>query len=211
METSTKDALSLSLSRFASSSLTDWAMSVSSSIAMLTLQISYTRDVEDCFNNLEANPRSFAHFEQKLKAQIHDLISLMSTSLSSLELYKISYFLGIILNHYESSRSFQEKIQSFSHIEAWHDMIKFKYDTSKAEINIVIGDKSWLRGHEHWGGVPRLIFTQSVSNALSNILISKENNQIPLIFGSSMSGKSSLLELYSFIMGRFFVIQLHHF
>lgn len=203
MEMSTKESLSISLARFASSSLTDWAMTVSCSIAMLTLQISFARDVEDCFNNLEANPRSFSHFETKLKHQIHDLVQLMSSSLSPSEQWKISFFIGLILNHYESARAFQEKIPSYSHIEAWHDMIKFKYDPTNANVIIVVGDNCWTRGNEYWGRVPRLIFTPGVTNALTNIFISKENNQIPLIFSSPSCGKMRLLEIYSYIMGRF--------
>ncbi|OHT01147.1 Dynein heavy chain family protein [Tritrichomonas foetus] len=206
MELSTKDALTISLSRFASSSMTEWVMTVSSYIATLTLLISFARDVDDCFNNLEANQRVFLHFEQEMKHHIHDLMSMMSTPLSASEQMKITSVLNLLLNHYERAHALQEKIQSFSHQEAWHNQLKFKYDTNNAEVNIHFGDDVWVRGKEYWGAIPRLVYTPTVDNAIIDLCISKSNSRVPLVFGPTMSGKNKLFEMLNCYFGKFMFV-----
>jgi len=203
MKSSMKDAMSISLSRIASTTLNDWMMTVSSYVAIVTLNIIFVRDIEDCFNNLETNPRAFLQYENGLKQRIHELITTMATPLSPNELHKVSSILTLLLNQYERAHGFIEKIPYFSHRIYWDNLLKFKYDASSMGIYIHYRTESWEHGLEFWGNASPAISTPSSDLVIQNLCHSYTHDSIPLLFGPKGSGKTEMIKDFACQMGRF--------
>lgn len=203
MERSMKEGLSISLARYSSTSLTDWVMTVSTYIAILTLQISFTRDVEQCFVNIEQNIRSFLQYELILKRRIHDLMDLANTHLSPGELLKVTNVLVLLLAHYERVHAFQERLPFFSHEKAWRDQLKFRYDPNGSQVLLEYGSSSWARGGEYWGSFPDIVITPAMEQALCNLSEARKHNEIPLLFGPYDTAKTELLKTFACYFGKF--------
>lgn len=203
MKESTKEAVAVSLSLFSSTALNEWIMSVTSYIAVLTINVTFTRDIEDCFNNLEANPKGFINFQSSLRHKINDLINLMTTPLSKSELGKVSALLTNILFYFEKTKMLSDRVKDSSASQTWHDTLKYKYDTSSMDITILFGDNKWSHGHEFWGKVPKMMITPTVEHTLLNMCQSRVYKQIPLIFGPFGAGKNEIIRTFAFYLGKY--------
>ena len=91
-----KETLSSSIARFASSNLPDWLITVPTHIAVLTLYVSFTRDIEECFTNFESNARSFSNYEAQLIEKFKNLKLALANPNDSNESMKISNIATLI-------------------------------------------------------------------------------------------------------------------
>ncbi|OHS97076.1 Dynein heavy chain family protein [Tritrichomonas foetus] len=203
MKDATKEAVAVSLSRYSSTSLEDWIMTVTSYIAFLTLQVSFTRGIEDCFSNLETSPKVFLAYQNNLKSKIQVLMNLMTTPLSSTELMKVSSILTNFISYFERAKMLHSRVQQNSSKQTWHDMLKFKYDTSTMDITIQFGDNTWSHDHEFWGRASSLMITPAIEHSLMNICQARVYDQIPLIFGPFGVGKTEIIRTFASYLGKF--------
>ncbi|EAY00841.1 Dynein heavy chain family protein [Trichomonas vaginalis G3] len=207
MKKSVRDAITLSLSRYASSSLNDWMMTASTYIGMITLNISFTRDIEDCFNNLETNPKGFQHYASKIKKKVQELISTLANPLSPNDAQKISIILSILLSHYDKANLYSDRASVRNWKIDFENCIVYRYDAPTMNVLINYKDHSWSHAAEFWGCCPSMIMTPAIETALQNILTSMSQNLVPVLYGQNASGKSELIHRFAAMFGQF----IYHF
>ena len=216
MRDATKEAVAVSMSKYTSSGLDDWIMSVTSYVAMITAQVLFTRDIEDCFNNLETNPKIFLSYLSTLKHKIQDMNNLMTTPLSAIELTKISSLISIFISMFEKTKMFNDRLLQYSNSpnmlsqdgvdyiqQTWHDMLKFKYDTTTMDIAIQFGNYIWGHEHEYWGKASTLMLTTTVEKVILNMCQARVYDQVPLIYGPYGVGKTEIIRTFASYLGKF--------
>ena len=203
MQKSMKETLSVSLSRYSSSPLNKWLMTVSTYIAAITLNISFTRDIEDCFNNLEANPRSFRQYETTLKHKVQELMTAMNNPISANEIQKISSILTLILYQFEKAHIFTDRKSSHNWKIDWENCFCYKYDTASMNVLLNYRDNTWEHGLEYWGMAPSTIITPAIEQAIVNLCAARAGGDVPIVYGLNGAGKTNLLHFYASVFGKF--------
>jgi hypothetical protein len=60
-----RSSTAISVARYSSWILTDWLITISTYIAILTLQMALSREIEDCFTSMETNSRAFQGYQSQ--------------------------------------------------------------------------------------------------------------------------------------------------
>ncbi|OHS94777.1 hypothetical protein TRFO_39049 [Tritrichomonas foetus] len=202
-----KDEIGKSLKTCSSVPLNDWVMGAPTYIAILTLYINFTSDIEECFVNFENNPRAFANYENTISQKIDDLINALSSPLSPHELQKISSIITLFNAQISIVRSLSEKIPLYSQRMNWGNRIKMRFNPDKKILTVEFGETVIEHGYEYWGHGVQYIYTPSTEKVLLNLCSSISNGgkvyDTPYIYGSAMCGKKHLISDLASLYGQF--------
>ena len=196
-----KDTLSSSLARFSSSNLPDWLITVPTHIAVLTLYISFTRDIEECFTNFESNSRSFSTYESQLIDKFKNLKLALANPNDRNELMKISNIATLINYQVSKIASISEQYPNYSQRMNWMNHLRVSYDLKANQFRIHFGETVTESGYEYFGSCRQLIMTPTYEKAMLNILTHMNDDRIPFLFGCR--GKKHLLNMIASVYGRF--------
>lgn len=204
MKSSMKESLSSSIARIASSSLSDWIITVPSYIAILTLHISFARDIDECFTNFENNARAFSNYEMQLTEKFKNLKVALANPNDHFELLKISNILTLLNYHISSIQKLSGTYQHYSQKENWDHHLRVLHDVKTNSVKIVFNGMSIESGYEFYGSTKQMIITPAAEQSLLHILTHMKSNKIPYIYGNR--GKKHLLTTLASIFGQFLYI-----
>ncbi|OHT02076.1 Dynein heavy chain family protein [Tritrichomonas foetus] len=204
MIASVKEYLSSSIARFSSSNLSDWIITVPTHIAALTLHVSFTRDIEECFMNFESNSRAFTNYTNQLTDKFKNLKTALANPNDANELMKISNIATLLNFQISQISQFSERFPHYSQRMNWNNRLRAQFDVKSSQLKILFGDNVTEFGFEFYGSNKQLIMTPASEKAMLNILTHINNNNIPFIYGSR--GKAHLLDVIASIYGRFLYI-----
>ena len=77
----------------------------------------------------------------------------------------------------------------------WHDMLKFKYDTSSMDITILFGDNKWRHCHEFWGKIPNMVYSPTIDDSILALTFYWMKQKVPLLNSSHSSCKLLLIKI----------------
>lgn len=203
MQLSVRDSIGSSIARFTSSSMKDWIPTVSTHIAILTLQVSFAREIQECFNNTDNPARAFSAYEQVLQSKVLEISSVMSSPLSSSEILKLSAiatFLNFLINQIGP---LAEQYHYFSQELNWNSHMRFRYHNQNQTMFIDMGDSTVEHGYEFWGSSIQYIYTPASERVLNNAANAIMHNKFPMITGAEDVGKKHLIAQLANNFGRF--------
>lgn len=191
-----KGEVKQSIESISSISLNEWIMNVPTYIALITLYIVFTNDINECFSNLQNNSRVFANYENVLMKKISELCHSLMTPLTHTEINKISTILSLFNYQLALTRSFSEDSQAVK--KKWLDQIKVQYNLKTNQIEIDVNNSIYEHGYEFWGSCRPYIQTTKTSQIMRNVLCDNS-----ILFGSILTGKYFLLKEMGCIFGAF--------
>ena len=204
MKTAVKENVGSSIARYTSSTMKDWVSTVSTYIALLTLQICFARDIQECFNNVDNQGRAFAAYEQVLQSKIVEISSVMNSPLlSPSELLKLSSISAFINYQMAQVKPLADKFHNYSQEMNWRDHIRFRFNGQASTLFIDMGDATMEHGYEFWGSSMQFIHTPASERVLNNAADAVIHNKFPMICGGSTLGKKQLIAQLATLFGRF--------
>jgi len=203
MKTSVRDNFSSSIARFQSSNMKEWISTVSTYIALLTLNVSFTREIQECFNSLETNSRAFSSYESLLQTKMHEISTIMSSPLSTLELSKLSTICTSFSLFISQVKSISEKFSNYSPKMNWNLNLRYRFHQPTSSVYIDYGESSTEHGYEFWGNIKPFIHFPSSEKALKNLCSNLISGKVPLLFGPENIGKKHLLMSIASLFGRY--------
>ena len=203
IKSNVKDCLANSIARYQSSSIGDWIPTVSTYMAILTLQVSFTREIEECFINLESNSRAFLLYENVLQNKIAEISGLMSSPLSSSELLRLSAISTFLNFHVGQIRPLSESFDCYSSKMYWNQHLRFRFIQQNWSLFIDVGDQTIEHGYEFWGSSIQHVYTPASERAMNNIVQSLMNGKFSLLLGAEDVGKKHLLMHIASVFGNF--------
>ncbi|EAX91539.1 Dynein heavy chain family protein [Trichomonas vaginalis G3] len=203
MQNSVKDSIGSSIARFTSSSMKDWIPTVSTHIAILTLQVSFAREIQECFNNTDNPARAFSAYEQVLQSKIVEISSVMSSPLSSSEILKLSAIATFLNFLITQIGPLSEQYHYYSQELNWNSHMRFRYHNQNQTMFIDMGDATVEHGYEFWGSSIQYIYTPASERVLNNAANAIMHNKFPMICGAEDVGKKHLIAQLANNFGRF--------
>jgi hypothetical protein len=88
MQTTLCDNIGSSVERYTSSSIKDWVNRVSSYVAILTSEKSFSREIAECL--VDSSLHAFSQCESKLLQRISEVRTLLNSPLNAQEIQKYS-------------------------------------------------------------------------------------------------------------------------
>ncbi|EAY23175.1 Dynein heavy chain family protein [Trichomonas vaginalis G3] len=183
--------------------LTDWTMTITSYISALVLYTTFTREIEECFANVENNAKAFSNYESLLNQRLSDLTNYTHSPLAQSELSKISVIITILQQQIALTREFSERIPQFSQKIAWRQHLKLRYDVQSQKIMTEMDDFTIEHGYEFWGTFRPLIYSSSSQKAVSALVRNSISGYLPYLFGAPQTGKHQLLSSVAALFGQF--------
>jgi len=203
MKSSVQSLLSESLYKYHHSQLFDWINSIPIYHIILTLQISFTREIEECFNNFENNVHTFTDYIEILSKKIYLLNDVLGAPLNPSQIQKISTAIIVFDHQIEQTTSLAKRIADFSQRLSWNHHLRLKFNENIGSCYVEYGDYSSEHGYEFWGMVKPLIHNEGSDHTMKVICHSLTTNQYPLLFGSIGTGRKLLISNISSYFGRF--------
>lgn len=183
--------------------LTDWTMTITSYIAALVLYTTFTREIEECFANVENNAKAFSNYEALLNQRLSDLTNYTHSPLAQSELAKISVIITILQQQIALTREFSERIPQFSQKISWRQHLKLRFDVQSQKIMTEMDDFTTEHGYEFWGTFRPLIYTSSSHKAVQSLVRNSISGYLPYLFGAPQSGKHQLLSAVAALFGQY--------
>ena len=203
MKSSMHNALEKSISNFQQEISPEWIFSNSLHLILIVLNVIYTRDVEECFNNFENNIHSFTTYEKHLKNLEKKVIFLLNKELTKNEYSKISFVLIILNYQIHELTNLSRKILNFSHKIYWKHQLKHKYNSKSTSIAIEFNNELSDFSYEFWGMIRPFIFCNSLKSTFNNVVSSISTNNFCLITGNHGIGKRKLISYLGAHYGKF--------
>jgi len=192
-----------SLKRYSHESMNDWIITTPSYICAISSRISFCQQMDDYFSNQESSQRVLNQYDQSLKQQSRDLISMLNSPLSKQEIFKISSIIVLLSFYQEDIRIIKEKSHQFSSTLFWKQQMKLRFNPGSERIVIDFNDYSWFFGGEFWGNCMKSVIPPFNDNTCHSVLESFIKNRIPLLFGQKGSGKTSFMKSLAMFFGQY--------
>lgn len=201
MKTSVRAALSASVAQFSTSKMTDWVAAAPTYIALLTLQIIFSRDIAECFASLETNAKAFHTYENTMRMRLGFLREQMARPNDPNELRKLSSVATMLTYQISQIRPLNEIAANYNPAMTWKSRLRFTFNVQSQQCTVFFDDYEAEHGYEYFGDVGHVMFTPSTERALNNMLNAVANSAHPYIFGCNC--KSKLLDWMAAMFGRF--------
>lgn len=198
-----KSKLEFSLQSYSSISLNDWVLGMPTYIALLTLHVIFTKDIDECFANLDNNSRAFTNYENSLIKKIADLSHTILSPLANSEILKLSAVIALLNSQMSIIRTLSEKVQHNSPKLNWKNRIKLRFNQQKKIITVEFGDIEIEHRYEYWASGVQFIYTPSGERALMNLISAMSRGESPYFFGSSSCGKKYMISDIASIFGTY--------
>lgn len=201
MTVAMKDAVEAALASSKKLKIWEWLESVTINVAILCLYINFCSEIQECFNNLENDIRSFAVYEEKIKSKIDELSTQATLSLTPAQLAKLSS--GVVLLNYQMhlTRKLGERTYDYSQAYGWKHAWKVGYDQNGV-IQVQMGDISLEHGYEYFGKVKPFIATGDSHRTLKSVAYSLIQTQYMMMVGGEGIGQSHMIEYLAVLFGR---------
>ncbi|OHT00199.1 Dynein heavy chain family protein [Tritrichomonas foetus] len=200
---SLRSNLATSIAKYQSGNMSDWVMAFNTHISILTLQVAFARDMEECFHNIDNNSRALPNFENVVQQRIRDMCATMASPLASNELLKLSSVISLLNYHVQKIRLLSEKFSHYSQAINWSNHIRLVFNIGNSSLYVNFGENQVEHGYEFFGSELQFIHTPSSERCIKNICESMINNKFPLLFGSHGIGKKQLMTYIAANYGRF--------
>ncbi|OHS99158.1 Dynein heavy chain family protein [Tritrichomonas foetus] len=184
------------MNKIKSLQLVDWIINTPTHMMYLALQVLFTREVDECFNQLETNIHSFENYEKKLFMKYQEVSSLLDTPLTSSEIQKAGIALTVLSNFIEVIK-FLGVDQTRKHW--WNQAPKIRHSSESQKMSIVINDDIIDFGWELWGSIRPAILTPSMQRAVHIAALDK----CSMILGSPGTGRRTCVESLAMLYGRY--------
>ena len=203
IKSSFRSNLAASLAKYQSGNMTDWVMAYSSFICILTLQITFSRDTDDNFHNIENNARVFANYENVIQQRIRDMCAAMMSPLAPNELLKLSSVVSLLNYHLYQTRLLSEKYAFYSQKINWSNHLRLMFNLQNSSLHVLFGENQVEHGYEFFGSALQYIHTPSSERLIVNTCNSLFNNNFPLLVGSNGIRRKQLLTYIAANFGNF--------
>lgn len=200
IKSSVKSNLADSLAKYQSGNMNDWVLAFNTFIVILTLQISFCRDIEECFSNIDSNARAFSNYENVIQQRIQEMSVLMQSPLAKVDLIKLSSVITLFNYYLMKTRSLSEKYAYQSQRMNWLNHLRLTFDLNNSSIFVHFQENQCEHGYEYFGSSLQFIHTPSSERAMMNIL---NNSQNSMLIGSNGIGKRHLLQYIAANYGQF--------
>lgn len=196
MKVSFVDSFSSLISKMDNQQLADWILSVPTHMMYLALQVWFTREVDECFNQLETNIHSFDNYDNKLQEKYIELLALLDTPLTKVESEKTATALTLISNYIETTKylGLDQNNKWW-----WSQHPKLRYSKESQKMTIVINDETTEFGWELWGKIRPAIMTPSMQRSIH----SAASDRNSMILGSHGTGRRTCIENLAMLYGRY--------
>lgn len=184
----------------------DWAISIPTYIALTTLNVVFTNEVEECFSNYETNLKAFNSYEKAIGRRIEDILDAFSNNLSPKEIQKLSILSTRLFVMRDKVHVLSDKLANHSQQLEWNSTLKYRINPNTNAINIEYQDCTWDHGLEYWGSAPALIITDSIFAAHNALTSALAQNAMSLVNSSAGAGKQLLIRNFAFSFGRYLFV-----
>ena len=202
MTVAMKDAIPAALASYKKMKIWPWLESISMNIGILCLYIIFCGEIQECFNNLENNIRSFLMYGENIKKKIEELSAQSSFHLKPVQLAKLSSSLVLLNFQLHLTRKLGERTHDYSQSYGWKYSWKIGYDSQNSTVRVEMGDLCYEHGYEYYGMVKPFICTGDSHRTLKSVAHSLIQTQFMMMVGGEGIGQSHMLEYLAVLFGK---------
>ena len=206
MKVSFKENLLTSLKKFSQVSILQWMSDFNLNIIIIALNIIFTNEFQECFNNFENDIHSFSNYKNVINERIKTLTeSLNHQNEEKNDIEKCSLILMIINHYLNLLTKLMDHSPDLSQSYNWKYSLKFQYDQQKNSLFLNYGKYTTEHGGEFYGNPRIFIFCKSSLKTMDNMLsvlgATDGFNHI-LLTGGENIGKTDLSKILALFFGR---------
>lgn len=200
MQTSVKDSVLNAIKTYSADKINDWVKNYPTSICQLAINILYTMQIDECFNNFENNVHSFAQYKERLLKLYDNLLTILKTS-NNENLEKLSAIITAFNLFLGMTEILADRLPNFPQELNWTIHLKIRIRDNRLYIEF---DQDQIEfGYEFYGNARAYIYSQSSQTTQTSICDSLSKGKLPYCIGSPEVGKKHLLTNIAFLYGQF--------
>lgn len=204
MKSSVRDNIINATQSYQSMPIDKWVVTVPTYIAILVAYISFSREIDECFNNFENNIRVFSEYETKLIEKYKILCAaICNPHETAANLMKISNLSTVFSLHMSSIKQFAERKHFYSTNIKWHEHMRMHINIKTNQLLISYGDKTIEHSYEYYGTCDQLVHSFASTKAMNNLVASVFDNEYPFLYGSQGIGKNIMISNLGALFGKF--------
>lgn len=197
MKKALSDCVRNSIASFKSMAISEWVMTVSSYVAALVLQVWFTRDISECFSNLENNPRSFLEYLDVLESRIRSLTAIDGGE----QREKLAALVMLCQMHVGIATRLSVRQPNFSQNINWRRFLHM--DMDEGRLIVEHDGVSVEHGYEFYGSCIPFVYSSASEAIMANLCSAVDLARCSLCFGPPGSGKMQTLIWMASMYGRF--------
>jgi len=202
MKESVQDMIGLAVQHFYSNHYNEWLSSTPIYIAMISLSIISTKEIEDCLKSLEFNPKAVSDFEANINRRINDTMASYLPTLQLKDHTKLSTIATFLQSIKDRVLLIHKIVDNYSSELAFTHTLRHYGGNTGNDISIMVGTKQWTFGYEFWGRVPTLVFSKSIEKSYQSMCTNISLLSPIILAAPPGSGKSSLALHFAAINGK---------
>ncbi|OHT04291.1 Dynein heavy chain family protein [Tritrichomonas foetus] len=204
MKISFRENLASSLQNFFQQPLRTWLEGIPSNIAIIALNVQFTNEIQECFNNFENDIRTFQNYRNTLEDRINIMVSSFkdTKSLDKYEIVKYSMILMLLKYHLDQAEKLSMRSHDISQEFNWKYLLHNDFNYQNNTLTVAFGDYSQEHGYEFYGNPKPFVFCQSSLRSLTNIISVLSAGKHALLTGGDLIGKTHLTKTLALFYGR---------
>lgn len=207
MRISFRESLALSIKNVENMDLIKWYQESSLNMAVVTLNVLFTNEIQECFNNFENDIHTFSNYQNVLEERIRKVVNYhKETNLKSHEILKFAMILIQLKFLLDQAKILSERSPDVSQQYNWKYSLRSVFDRVKNTISIQYGDFSQEHGYEFYGNPKPYVYCHNSFRTVNNMFSILGVGQHALLTGGDLTGKTHLTKICALYFGRPFFV-----